>query len=76
MIKGGCQSGRKVVPHDPKSDLPLGHTYAAVDEYINLRKIPHPNAKTAFFSSPYENARLMTPNSSPWPGRGKIFSLP
>ena len=23
QIKGGCQSGRKVVPHDPKSGLPL-----------------------------------------------------
>ena len=23
-IKGGCQSGRKVVIHDFKSDLPLG----------------------------------------------------
>ena len=22
-IKGGCQSGRKVAPHDSKSDLPL-----------------------------------------------------
>ena len=22
-VKGGCQSGRKVVPHDSKSDLPL-----------------------------------------------------
>ena len=22
-IKGGCWSGRKVVPHDSKSDLPL-----------------------------------------------------
>ena len=22
-IKGGCQSGRKVVPHNSKSDLPL-----------------------------------------------------
>ena len=22
-IKGGCQSGRKVVPHDSDSDLPL-----------------------------------------------------
>ena len=22
-IKAGCQSGRKVVPHDSKSDLPL-----------------------------------------------------
>ena len=21
--KGGCQSGRKVLPHDSKSDLPL-----------------------------------------------------
>ena len=25
-IKGGCQSGRKVVPHDSKSDLPLPDT--------------------------------------------------
>ena len=25
-IKGGCQSGRKVVTHDSKSDLPL-YTY-------------------------------------------------
>ena len=24
-IKGGCQSGRKVVPHDSKRDLPLAH---------------------------------------------------
>ena len=23
QIKGGCQSGRKVVAHNPKSDLPL-----------------------------------------------------
>ena len=23
-IKGGCQSGRKVVPHNSKNDLPLG----------------------------------------------------
>ena len=23
-IKGGCQSGKKVAPHDSKSDLPLG----------------------------------------------------
>ena len=26
-IKGGCQSGRKVVTHDSKSDLPLVCTY-------------------------------------------------
>ena len=26
-IKGSCQSGRKVVAHDSKSDLPLGCTY-------------------------------------------------
>ena len=25
-IKGGCQWGRKVAPHDFKSDLPLTHT--------------------------------------------------
>ena len=26
-IKGDCQSGRKVVPHDSKSDLPLVENY-------------------------------------------------
>ena len=54
------------------------HTYAAVKERITLRKIPRPNAKTAFFSSPYENSRLMIPFPRPGrrPGRGKIFSLP
>ena len=25
-IKGGCQSGRKLAPHDSKSDLPLVYT--------------------------------------------------
>ena len=36
-IKGGCQSRRKVVPHDSKSDLPLvrslslGCTYSTPD---------------------------------------------
>ena len=28
------------------------HTYAAVEERITLRKIPRPNAKTAFFPRP------------------------
>ena len=28
-IKGGCQSGRKVVPDDHKSDLPLVYTLSA-----------------------------------------------
>ena len=28
-IKGGCHSGRKVVPHNSKSDLPLGKEDAA-----------------------------------------------
>ena len=26
-IKGGCQSGRKVITHNSKSDLPLGDLY-------------------------------------------------
>ena len=30
-IKAGCQSGRKVVPHDSKSDLPLD-TYTTGDK--------------------------------------------
>ena len=36
-IKGGCQSGRKVVPHDSKSDLPLMDMhfhFAKVHTYI------------------------------------------
>ena len=32
-IKGGCQSGRKVVAHDSKSDLPLG-TYLYNDSNV------------------------------------------
>ena len=33
-IKGGCQSGRKVVPHDSKSDLPLAVLiFFKLDEY-------------------------------------------
>ena len=31
MIKGGSQSGRKVVTHDSKSDLPLPKTNAGLD---------------------------------------------
>ena len=53
-------------------------TYAAVKERTTLRNFPYPNAKTAFFSLPYENSRLMIPFPCPGrrPGRGKIFSLP
>ena len=33
-IKGGCQSGRKVVPQDSKSDLPLaGHEKMSLKKY-------------------------------------------
>ena len=37
-IKDGCQSVRKVLPHNSKSDLPLG-TYVVHSEvvYIHLR---------------------------------------
>ena len=39
-IKGGCQSGRKVVTHNSKSDLPLGKIFlkAIVSEFpVNLK---------------------------------------
>ena len=32
-IKGGCQSGRKVVPHDSKSDLPHVSKYVPTPKY-------------------------------------------
>ena len=36
-IKGGCQSGRKVVLHDSKSDLPLAASYLIYDvqDFLN-----------------------------------------
>ena len=34
-INDGCQSGRKVVPHDTKSDLPLAQlTHSLVDSSV------------------------------------------
>ena len=33
-IKGGCQAGRKVVPHDSKSDLPL--VICATENFSNV----------------------------------------
>ena len=36
-LKGGCQSGKKVVPHDSKSDLPLRrHTRLSTIRSINF----------------------------------------
>ena len=37
-IKGSCQSGRKVVTHDSKSDLPLCalHSLAAAENAITV----------------------------------------
>ena len=32
-IKGGCQSGKKVVPHDSRSDLPL-----VVNSYLQFHR--------------------------------------
>ena len=40
-IKGSCQSGRKVVPHDSKKDLPLVDTYC----YTMYECLPGKNAK-------------------------------
>ena len=40
-IKGGCQSGREVVPHDSKSDLTL--------LYIHFSHISSQNIRAEFF---------------------------
>ena len=37
-IKGGCQSGRKVVTQDSKSDLPLNTYYFGPNNEIVLNK--------------------------------------
>ena len=50
-IKGGCQSGRKVVPHDSKSDLPLA---IGVSTYVQ-----RPNGQYCMFSANFRsNLRL------------------
>ena len=40
-IKGGCQSGRKVVPHDSKSDLPLSIYLLATKSKDGSRPLIH-----------------------------------
>ena len=35
-VMGGCQSGRKVVPHDSKSDLPLV-VYGSLREFRKVQ---------------------------------------
>ena len=37
-IKGGCQSGRKAVTHNSKSDLPLAEAAASVAAPHNISK--------------------------------------
>ena len=39
-IKGGCQSGRKVVPHNSKSDLPLVATVVSIGITIKIPMQP------------------------------------
>ena len=38
-IKGGCQSGRKVVPHDSKTDFNLNHPTSDM-EFISIGTSP------------------------------------
>ena len=38
-IKGGCQSGRKVVAYNSKSDLPLGICYSYLSIYVLLFRL-------------------------------------
>ena len=37
-IKGGCQLGRKVIPHDSKSDLPLKAKDSFILVFLLLKK--------------------------------------
>ena len=39
-IKGGCQSGRKVVPLDSKSDLPLDFEVISSQKRFKILGIP------------------------------------
>ena len=51
-IKGGCQSGRKVVAHNSKSDLPLAWTASEIID-LNLtnscNKITLPGLQTVTY---------------------------
>ena len=40
MIKGGCQSGRKVVTHNSKSDLPLVSVFEKLSTIYGLEFFP------------------------------------
>ena len=50
-IKGGCQSERKVLPHDSKSDLPLVHTRHTYIAYIMLLTYLPETLEIILFSS-------------------------
>ena len=36
-IKGGCQSGRKVITHNSKSDLPLSHIVLLRSRFVKRK---------------------------------------
>ena len=44
-IKGGCQSGRKLVPHDSKSDLPLTNFFTFSQVRADVDHIIWPDGK-------------------------------
>ena len=44
-VKGGCQSGRKVVTHNPKNDLPLDALIRIQNNLLPLHKIIVINTK-------------------------------
>ena len=51
-IKGDSQSGRKVVPHNSKSNLPLSwHTYCAESE-LTLHPLGHPMVPATLLAPP------------------------
>ena len=49
MIRVGCQSGKNMVPHDSKSDLPLARSISSFS--VMVRFFPHEISQRNFFSS-------------------------
>ena len=63
-IKGGCQSGRKVVTHNSKSDLPLapGKGFAKKDSWTlsrAIRKASEPGGRELSLRGPVEKTLVL-----------------
>ena len=65
-IKGGCQSGSKVVTHNSKSDLPLTHTpkfmymYGPIQAILAIHNFKPSSLENVFFSDATLSAATST----------------